>query len=391
MSILRRIKLSFIAFGLAMGLIFPVYAQFFVEWKEGMFIWFAVGCLVAGACIGIINFWLIKKLLLVHLQQIAQVSLAIVNKDLTQRCDLKSQDTIGNITENVNNMADTLQTTFSNIQRVTQSCSNTIENLNTKASGTTEKTRQQNQATETTLAAMKSLHASAEEINGQTQKAFEASQSSYDQAMHASERIDTTMQVMQALNEQSQQAANTISRLKNHGEKIGTVLVGIQEISEQTNLLALNAAIEAARAGEQGRGFAVVADEVRALANRAQQSTDEINNMIGQLQNDTQAAVDTMGKGAQLALQGTEAVESTQSSLTQILEALSRIQKINTGIHGAVSGQVSDIENSKQSVETLMRLALGNTSISTQSQTVCHNLSKEINHLVNDIQGYQLD
>ena len=101
MSILRRLQISFIAFGLAMGLIFPVYAQFFVEWKPGMFIWFAVGCLVAGACIGIINFWLLKKVVLVHLKEIAYVSKAIVNKDLTQRCQIQSNDTIGNIIENV--------------------------------------------------------------------------------------------------------------------------------------------------------------------------------------------------------------------------------------------------------------------------------------------------
>ncbi|GAA6135104.1 hypothetical protein NBRC116188_18940 [Oceaniserpentilla sp. 4NH20-0058] len=391
MSILRRIQLSFIAFGLAMGLIFPVYAQFFVDWKEGMFIWFAAGCLVAGACIGIINFWLIKKLLLVHLQQVAKVSKAIVNKDLTRRCSIESQDTIGNIIHNVNAMADNIQSSFSRIQQVTQSCTETIEHLDTKASGSSQKIREQNQATEATLSAMKSLHESASSINLQTEQAAQASQSSHDQAMESSDHIRNTMNLMTQLSQQSSDAANTISKLKRHGDKIGIVLISIQEISEQTNLLALNAAIEAARAGEQGRGFAVVADEVRALANRAQQSTNEINNMISELQEDTEAAVTIMDKGAKLASQGVEEVQGTQTSLNEILSAVQRIQAVNSGINAAVEGQVSDIEHCKQNVETLMRLALSSTSLTTQSKTVCANLKTQISHLHKDIEGYQLN
>lgn len=390
MSILRRIQLSFIAFGLAMGLVFPVYAQFFVDWKEGMFIWFAAGCLVAGACIGIINFWLIKKLLLVHLQQIANVSQSIVNKDLTQRCRLKSNDTIGHIIDNVNTMADTLQSTFGHIQDATHSCSEAIDHLNTKASGSSDKIRQQNKATDATLSAVSSLHDSATEINHQSEQAYEASQNSHHQAVDASKRIQHSMEVMSQLSKQSSDAAKMISQLKHHGDKIGTVLVSIQEISEQTNLLALNAAIEAARAGEQGRGFAVVADEVRALATRAQQSTTEINSMINQLQQDTENAVTIMDKGTQLANKGVEEVQGTKNSLDHILSAVERIQQVNTSINGAVNGQVSDIENCKHNVETLMRLALSSTSLTTQSKTVCDSLKSQINGLCKDIEGYQL-
>lgn len=390
MSLLKRLQYSFIAFGLGMGLIFPVYAQFFVEWKEGMFIWFAAGCLVAGAAIGIINFWLMKRLLLVHLRDVARVSKAIVSKDLTQRCHVNSADTIGDIIRNVNTMADRLQETFQHIDLVSNQCSDTIDHLSTKAQGSTDKMREQHNATDATLSAMRSLQGSASDIQSHVNEAYEASEETLNQSLASDQRMATTLVTMNQLSEQSREASHTISRLKAHGDQIGTVLVSIQEISEQTNLLALNAAIEAARAGEQGRGFAVVADEVRALANRAQQSTAEINQMISQLQQDTQNAVDIMEKGAQLASQGVHEVNEAQQGLSDIRDAASLIQSLNNNIRHLVKTQISDIDSCNANVDTLMRLALSSTSITTQSKTVCDNLKGHIGQLCKDVEGYRL-
>ena len=390
MSLLKRLQYSFIAFGLGMGLIFPIYAQFFVEWKEGMFIWFAAGCLVAGAAIGIINFWLMKRLLLVHLRDVARVSKAIVSKDLTQRCHVNSADTIGDIIRNVNTMADRLQETFQHIDHVSNQCSDTIEHLSSKAQGSTDKMREQHNATDATLSAMRSLQGSASDIQSHVNEAYEASDATLKQSLASDQRMATTLTTMNQLSEQSREASHMISRLKAHGDQIGTVLVSIQEISEQTNLLALNAAIEAARAGEQGRGFAVVADEVRALANRAQQSTAEINQMISQLQQDTENAVDIMEKGAQLASQGVSEVNEAQQGLSEIRDAASLIQKLNNDIRRQVETQIVDIESCNANVDTLMRLALSSTSITTQSKTVCDNLKGHIGRLCKDVEGYRL-
>lgn len=390
MSLLKRLQLSFIAFGLGMGLIFPVYAQFFVDWKEGMFFWFAAGCLVAGAAIGIINFWLMKRLLLVHLQDVARVSRAIVSKDLTQRCHVDSADTIGDIIRNVNTMADRLQETFQHIDEVSNQCSSTIEHLSTKAQGSTDKMREQHSATDATLSAMRSMQASASDIHSHVQEAFTASEATLSQSQTSGQNMATTLNTMNQLSDQSREASHMISKLKAHGDQIGSVLVSIQAISEQTNLLALNAAIEAARAGEQGRGFAVVADEVRALANRAQQSTAEINQMISQLQQDTQNAVDIMEKGAQLASQGVSEVNEAQQGLNDIREAASLIQRLNTSIRQLVDTQIQDIESCNENVDTLMRLALSSTSITTQSKTVCDNLKGHIGQLCKDVEGYRM-
>lgn len=390
MSILRRLKTYFIAFGLAMGLVFPVYAQFFVEWKEGMYVWFALGCLVAGTCIGIINFWLLKKILLTHLIEIANVSKAIVDKDLTQRCKVESNDTIGHIIKNVNLMAETLQHTFSDINEVSGSCSDSISHLAQKATSSSQKIQQQNTATDETMGAMRSLHNKANEIYAHTQSAFESAQSTKEQANTSSARMTKAMTAMDNLARQSTDAASIIARLKNHGDDIGEVLVSIQDISEQTNLLALNAAIEAARAGEQGRGFAVVADEVRALATRAQQSTSSINNMIESLQSDTEEAVSIIQSGAALSQSGLEEVTSTHEALNQILTSVEQLDTANGQIHSAAKEQLADVDASKTNVETLMRLALSNTSLITQSKTVCSNLEGQIRSLCQHVEGYQL-
>lgn len=390
MSILRRLQISFIAFGLAMGLIFPVYAQFFVEWKPGMFIWFAVGCLVAGACIGIINFWLLKKVVLVHLKEIAYVSKAIVNKDLTQRCQIQSNDTIGNIIENVNQMADTLQTTFKDINSVSSSCAESMSNLSAKSSSSSDKIRLQNSATESALEAINQLNTDAGNIKDQSQSAFDVTQTTKDQASESTLRMTKAMEAMNNLAEQSHDAASVISRLKSHGENIGSVLTSIQEISEQTNLLALNAAIEAARAGEQGRGFAVVADEVRALANRAQQSTSEINTMISQLQTDTEEAVSIIESGTSLSQDGLSNVQLTHQALSEILNSINHLDSVNNNIHQAVDGQILSVQRSKEDIETLMRLALSSTSTITQSKTVADNLKLQIQVLCKHVDGYTL-
>ena len=391
MSILLRLKMSYITLGLGMGLIFPVYAQFFVEWKEGMFLWFALGCLVAGACIGIINFWLLKKLLLVHLQQVAHVSRAIVNKDLTQRCSVKSQDTIGLIISNVNTMADTLQSTFSNINHVSGRCSETIENLTGMTKKTNDQSQHQNVVTENALTVMNTLQTSANEISGQTQSAFETSKNTKLQAQSGASRMQQAMQAMDNLSKQSENASSVISQLQNHGSNIGSVIVSIKAISEQTNLLALNAAIEAARAGEQGRGFAVVADEVRALANRAQQSTNEINDMISQLHSDTEQAVNIIEEGKALSAEGLAEMSSTQEDFTQIVHAINNMEAINNQIYSAVSEQSTIIESSRNDIESLLDSTVKNSESTDQTKTLCEDLQQNMNSLCDQVEGYRLN
>ena len=265
-----------------------------------------------------------------------------------------------------------------------------MSNLSAKSSSSSDKIRLQNSATESALEAINQLNTDAGNIKDQSQSAFDVTQTTKDQASESTLRMTKAMEAMNNLAEQSHDAASVISRLKSHGENIGSVLTSIQEISEQTNLLALNAAIEAARAGEQGRGFAVVADEVRALANRAQQSTSEINTMISQLQTDTEEAVSIIESGTSLSQDGLSNVQLTHQALSEILNSINHLDSVNNNIHQAVDGQILSVQRSKEDIETLMRLALSSTSTITQSKTVADNLKLQIQVLCKHVDGYTL-
>ena len=155
----------------------------------------------------------------------------------------------------------------------------------------------QTHETEQVAAAINEMHSSVGDIAASAQQASDATNGAHQAVTEGTESVTRTVVSIKKLAEQLDHASEIISQLKAHGNTIGDVLIVIQGIAEQTNLLALNAAIEAARAGEQGRGFAVVADEVRALAQRSHESTEEIQSIISQIQTSTQSAVDSMQEG----------------------------------------------------------------------------------------------
>ena len=148
-SLLRNLLMSFLAFGVSVALIFPFYADFFVDWKPGMLPWFVVGCLVAGLMIGVVNYWLLNVILLKKLRRISEVAIAISNKDISHSCTLQSADTIGEIIDSFNKMADNLReligqtitisdTVHKGSARIVDFMHDTISNLNEQHSKSDE-------------------------------------------------------------------------------------------------------------------------------------------------------------------------------------------------------------------------------------------------------------
>ncbi len=166
--------------------------------------------------------------------------------------------------------------------------------------------------------------------------------------------VDGVMQSVKALAEEVENSVQVVKVLNEETVRIGSVLDVIRGIAEQTNLLALNAAIEAARAGDQGRGFAVVADEVRTLANRTQQSTQEINSMIERLQAGVRSAVAVMGRGQDLAIKSIDKAEAASKVITTITSAVTSISSMNGQIANAVEEQtvmIREVSNSMLSIQ----------------------------------------
>ena len=183
------------------------------------------------------------------------------------------------------------------------------------------------------------MSATAVEVASNAEQTAEAARSSSSSCEHGKQVIARNQRSITDLATQVEQASNIIQELEKNAQEINTILSTIQGIAEQTNLLALNAAIEAARAGEQGRGFAVVADEVRVLSQRTHSSTVEIRSMIETLQRNTQGAVSTMHEGQLLAQNSVDDANNATQALEQITASINQISDMATQISSAAEEQ----------------------------------------------------
>ena len=220
-----------------------------------------------------------------------------------------------------------------------QSMMKAAEDLQQKLGQSSEMVTGQFRDTEEVSAAMDQMVSSIQEMARNTSEAAQAAQKASERAGCGKQVVDLTIDNIDQIANAVENASGVLEGLQQETENIGKILDVIRDIAEQTNLLALNAAIEAARAGEQGRGFAVVADEVRSLANRTQQSTQEIQAMIERLQEGSQNAVREMENGRNQAKKGVEQVNKAGALLEEINGMVAEISNMNTLIASAIEEQ----------------------------------------------------
>jgi len=357
-SLLRRLHIIYFAIGVGMGVVFPFVAKLFVqEWKPDMFAWFAISCVIAGALIGVLNYMQMKVFLLGHLEKMAQVTDAMRHKDLTQKYVIDSDDAIGQISSSFAQVADDLRDVMRIVNDQANNVTGSAERMMEITSITTTGANEQLSQVEHLNSAMTDMASASSQATQHASDAAAATNQADEQAEMAKETMVGAMNSVDTVSKTVSDAQDVIKSLGVESENIGQVLGVINGIAEQTNLLALNAAIEAARAGEQGRGFAVVADEVRTLATRTQESTEEISAIIDRLQSGAKQAVSAMENGSTQVADCVTMTKQALDSLTVISGSINTINDMNIQIASAAEEQSAVAVEIQQNAASLNQLA----------------------------------
>ena len=285
-------------------------------------------------------------LLLRPLRRVSSALALIANGDgdLTQRLRVHTQDEVGQLAANFNQFVGSLHELIGHIRQEAESLGNSAASGLKRSADTVQELGNQQQEIAMVATAVTEMASATAEIAHNAENTAAAAQQSSVSSTDGLNLVNQTRSSITSLANEVGEATEVIHELSRHANEISSVLATIQGIAEQTNLLALNAAIEAARAGEQGRGFAVVADEVRVLSKRTQSSTTEIQSTIDTLQRTTQQAVALMEKSQSLASHSVEDAEAASRALDEITRAVSLISDMSTQIATAAEEQTKVTE-----------------------------------------------
>ncbi|MHA2797358.1 methyl-accepting chemotaxis protein [Vibrio harveyi] len=305
--------------------------------------------------------------------------------DLTRRLQVSSQDEVGQLADKFNVFVDRLRQMMKNVSEVSTAMTKGADHANINATQRNESvSRQQDEITMVATAVTEMATATAEIASNADNTAKSASHS-VELSEQGFKQMEKSQLSINELADELTNAVSIISELEEHGNQIATILATIREIAEQTNLLALNAAIEAARAGEQGRGFAVVADEVRVLSQRTHASTEEIEDKIKRLQQATDGAVKVMTQSHDMAKTSVHDVNLAGESLSKIREAIQQISDMATQIASAAEEQslvTAEINANTESVrevsEVMASDAVDAVGQAQQLNLLANNLKSEL-------------
>lgn len=276
--------------------------------------------------------------------------------DLTKRLLVKGEDEIAQLGQSFNLFVDKLQTIIGDVASATTKVKEAANAIHDQTKVMSSQLISHNNETDQVVTAITEMSSTASEVAQNTTQVAEATQAATGDVANAQRCVDASLEEIAGLMEQINHAAGSIQSLSEQSQKINSVLSVIGGIAEQTNLLALNAAIEAARAGEQGRGFAVVADEVRNLASRTQASTLEINEMLSALHKLVAQAVKTMEDSQQSCVRSVASSRAISESLGSVTSAVTAINDMSTQIATAATEQSSVTEEINRNVYAIQEI-----------------------------------
>ena len=324
-----------------------------------------IGSSALALLVGLIAAWVITRLIVSPLRSVILVARQIAAGDLSATVEVTRRDEIGQLMQAMQQMGAGLSSIVSGLQAGIEQLASSAQSLSAGTEQTNLEVSSQKEETDQVATAMNQMTATVHDVARNAEEAAQAAQTADGKVESGQQVVRQSMVRIEQLADSATAASSSIESLSAEIQNIGTVLSVIKSVAEQTNLLALNAAIEAARAGEQGRGFAVVADEVRALAKRTQQSTEEIERLVSALRSAAQASVQQIQSSGELVKLAVSDALQTESALGSIAAAVSLIQQMNQQIAAAAEEQSSVAEEINRSV-TSIRASADQSSLAMQ-------------------------
>jgi len=344
-----------------------------------------VGLLVLASALTLLFAWRLIRSITQPIANALRAAEEIAEGNLTRPITVDGSDEAGRLLQAMVTMQEKLRDTLQSISGSAHQLASAAEELNSVTEEGARGLTQQNNEIEQAATAVNEMTSAVEEVARNAVSTSEASKSATTSASDGRDLVRETVSAIERMSSDVQGTASLIGDLANESRDIGKVLDVIRGLADQTNLLALNAAIEAARAGEAGRGFAVVADEVRALAHRTQQSTSEIERMIGSIQSGTEHAVDSMRNSTERAESTLSIARGAGQSLDTINSAISEINERNLVIASAAEEQAQVAREVDRNLVNIRDLSVQSTTGANQTQAASSELSRlavDLNNLV---------
>ncbi|BBT15224.1 MULTISPECIES: methyl-accepting chemotaxis protein [Pseudomonadaceae] len=341
-----------------------------------------VTMLLSSLVIGVLALWLINRRLIAPIRTLIEHIARLSQGNFGERVDSSRKDELGSLANSANVLRDFLADTFNRLKHSTSELDNASGELNAIAVLMAQGVREQFSRTDQVATAMHEMSATAQEVARHAAEAAGAADQADTSAQQGERVMQATIQSITGMRGEIASTAEVIRRLESDSGRISKVLEVIRGIAEQTNLLALNAAIEAARAGEQGRGFAVVADEVRTLAQRTAESTAEIHQIIDTVQTGAVNAVRAIENGQNRSEQSVTQVTEAGAMLQRITEAVEAIRDMNRQIATAAEEQTSVAEDISRNLTEITAIANTNNENVQRTEGASqrlHGLSGELN------------